>query len=255
MVTVVIVDDEKRSRSFLKGHINTFCPGLKIVGEAESVSSAVKMIRNLNPALVFLDIKMPDGTGFDVIEQLRKEDENESLQFKIIFTTAFDQYAIKAIKFSALDYLLKPIDPDELVAALKKIKPEFPQKSINENIDVLINNVKLLSDSNKKIALNTSNKTYIYKIDEIVRCESSGSYTIFYIKNSEPILISKSLGETEDLLKGHQFERIHKSHLINLNYLRTFIKSDGGFVEMENGDKIPVSNRKREHLTQLLKAL
>lgn len=255
MITAVIVDDEKRSRTFLKGHINTFCPEVKVVGEAESVSSAIKVIRDLNPDLVFLDIKMPDGTGFDVIEQLRKEDKNETLKFKIIFTTAFDQYAIKAIKFSALDYILKPIDPEELVTALKKIKIEPAQKSINENIDVLINNVKSLSGSNKKIALNTSNKTYIYKIDEIIRCESSGSYTLFYIKNSEPILISKSLGETEDLLKEHHFERIHKSHLINLNYLRTFIKSDGGFVEMENGDKIPVSNRKKEYLTQLLKSL
>lgn len=255
MITAVIVDDEKRSRTFLKGHVNTFCPGLKIIGEAESVSSAVKLIQDLNPELVFLDIKMPDGTGFDVIERLREGDKSETLKFKIIFTTAFDQYAIKAIKFSALDYLLKPIDPEELMAALKKIKIEPAQKSINENIDVLISNVKSLSGTNKKIALNTSNKTYIYKIDEIIRCESSGSYTVFYIKNAEPILISKSLGETEDLLKEHQFERIHKSHLINLNYLRTFIKSDGGFVEMENGDKIPVSNRKREYLIQLLKSL
>jgi two-component system LytT family response regulator len=255
MVTAVVVDDEKRSRNFLKGHLNAFCPEVKIVGEAESVSSAVKVIQECNPELIFLDIKMPDGTGFDVIEQLRKEDKTGSLKFKIIFTTAFDQYAIKAIKFSALDYLLKPIDPEELVAALRKNKTEQPQKSVNENIDVLINNVKSLSDSNKKIALNTSNKTYIYKIDEIIRCESSGNYTVFYIKNAEPILISKSLGETEDLLKEHQFERIHKSHLINLNYLRTFIKTDGGFVEMENGDKIPVSNRKREYLTQLLKSL
>ncbi len=255
MITAVIVDDEKRSRTFLKGHLGTFCPEVNIAGEAESVSSAVKVIQEINPDLIFLDIKMPDGTGFDVIERLRKEDKNDTLKFKIIFTTAFDQYAIKAIKFSALDYLLKPIDPEELVAALKKIKIEPAKKSINENIDVLMNNVKSLNDSNKKIALNTSNKTYIYKIDEIIRCESSGSYTIFYIKNSEPVLISKSLGETEDLLKDHQFERIHKSHLINLNYLRTFIKSEGGFVEMENGDKIPVSNRKREYLIQLLKSL
>jgi two-component system LytT family response regulator len=255
MITAVIVDDEKRSRAFLKGHINTFCPEVKIAGEAESVSSAVKAIQEFNPDLVFLDIKMPDGTGFDVLEQLRKADVNGTLKFKVIFTTAFDQYAIKAIKFSALDYLLKPIDPEELKTALKKITIGQPAKSINENIDVLMNNVKSLSDSNKKIALNTSNKTYIYKIDEIIRCESSGSYTIFHIKNSEPILISKSLGETEELLKEHQFERIHKSHLINLNYLRTFIKSDGGFVEMENGDKIPVSNRKKEYLTQLLKSL
>lgn len=255
MITAVIVDDEKRSRTFLKGHIKTFCPELEIIGEAESVSSAVEVIQDLNPELVFLDIKMPDGTGFDVIERLRKEDKTEQLKFKIIFTTAFDQYAIKAIKFSALDYLLKPIDPEELVTSLKKIKISQPQKGTHDKIDVLINNIKSLNDSNKKIALNTSNKTYIYKIDEIIRCESSGSYTVFYIKDAEPILISKSLGETEELLKEHQFERIHKSHLINLNYLRTFIKTDGGFVEMQNGDKIPVSNRKKEYLIQLLKSL
>jgi two-component system LytT family response regulator len=253
MTTAIIVDDEKRARTFLKGHITTFCPEVKIVAEAENVSSAVKAIREFNPELVFLDIKMPDGTGFDVIEKLRAEDEAQDLRFKIIFTTAFDQYAIKAIKFSALDYLLKPIDPEELVTALKKNKISLPTSSINDNIDVLIGNIKHLSDSNKRIVLNTSNKAYIYPINEIIRCESSGSYTIFHIKNSEPILISKSLGETEELLKDHQFERIHKSHLINVSYMRAFIKNDGGFVEMQNGDKIPVSNRKREYLMQLLR--
>ncbi len=156
MITAVIVDDEKRSRTFLKGHITTFCPEIKIVGEAENVSSAVKVIRELNPDLVFLDIKMPDGSGFDVVEQLRVEGEEESLKFKIIFTTAYDQYAIKAFRYSALDYLLKPIDPEELVGALKKIKAEHPQKNINPNVDVLISNVKSANDANKKIALNTS---------------------------------------------------------------------------------------------------
>ena len=253
MITAVIVDDEKRARTFLKGHITTFCPDVKIVAEAENVSAAIKVIREHNPELVFLDIKMPDGTGFDVVEKLRADVDGENLRFKIIFTTAFDQYAIKAIKFSALDYLLKPIDPEELVAALKRNKISLPHSSINDNIDVLIGNIKLLSDSNKRIVLNTSNKAYIYPINEIIRCESSGSYTIFHIKDSEPILISKSLGESEELLKDYQFERIHKSHLINVSYMRAFLKNDGGFVEMQNGDKIPVSNRKREYLMQLLK--
>jgi two-component system LytT family response regulator len=254
MTTAVIVDDEKRARTFLKGHINTYCPEVKIVAEAENVSSAIKAIREHNPELVFLDIKMPDGTGFDVIERLRASEDGQDLKFKIIFTTAFDQYAIKAIKFSALDYLLKPIDPEELVESLKKNKLNLISNNANDNVDVLIGNLKQLNDSNKRIVLNTSNKAYIYTINEIIRCESSGSYTIFYVKNEDPLLISKSLGETEELLKDHQFERIHKSHLINLNYMRAFIKNDGGFVEMQNGDKIPVSNRKREYLMQLLKA-
>ncbi len=254
MTTAVIVDDEKRARTFLKGHINAYCPEVKIVAEAENVSSAIKVIREFNPELVFLDIKMPDGTGFDVIERLRANEEGQDLRFKIIFTTAFDQYAIKAIKFSALDYLLKPIDPEELVESLKKNKMNLVTNNVNDSVDVLIGNLKQLNDSNKRIVLNTSNKAYIYPINEIIRCESSGSYTIFYVKNEEPLLISKSLGETEELLKDHQFERIHKSHLINLNYMRAFIKNDGGFVEMQNGDKIPVSNRKREYLMQLLKA-
>lgn len=253
MITAVIVDDEKRARTFLKGHIATFCPDVKIVAEAENVSSAIKVIREHNPELVFLDIKMPDGTGFDVVEKLRGDVDGDNLRFKIIFTTAFDQYAIKAIKFSALDYLLKPIDPEELVAALKRNKISLPNSSINDNIDVLIGNIKLLSDSNKRIVLNTSNKAYIYPINEIIRCESNGSYTIFHIKDAEPVLISKSLGESEELLKDYQFERIHKSHLINVNFMRAFLKNDGGFVEMQNGDKIPVSNRKREYLMQLLK--
>lgn len=254
MTTAVIVDDEKRARTFLKGHIDTYCPEVKIVAEAENVSSAIKAIREHNPELVFLDIKMPDGTGFDVIERLRASEDGQDLKFKIIFTTAFDQYAIKAIKFSALDYLLKPIDPEELVESLKKNKLNLVGNSANDNVDVLIGNLKQLNDANKRIVLNTSNKAYIYPINEIIRCESSGSYTIFYVKNEEPLLISKSLGEAEELLKDHQFERIHKSHLINLNYMRAFIKNDGGFVEMQNGDKIPVSNRKREYLMQLLKA-
>lgn len=255
MISSVIVDDEKKARAFLKGHLNAFCPDVTIAGEAENVASAVQTIKTINPDLVFLDIKMPDGTGFDVIERLRKEDTKDELKFKIIFTTAFDEYAIKAIKFSALDYLLKPIDPEELVAALKRSKLISSKQNSVAKVDVLLENIKSLSDQNKKIALNTSNKTFVYKISDIIRCESSGSYTLVYVKNTEPILISKSLGEAEELLKDYQFERIHKSHLINLNYLRTFIKTDGGYVEMENGDMIPVSNRKREYLIQLLKSL
>lgn len=253
MTTAIIVDDEKRARTFLRGHINAYCEDVQILAEAENVASAVKVIKEHNPELVFLDIKMPDGTGFDVIEKLRNIDGGDDLKFKIIFTTAYDQYAIKAIKYSALDYLLKPIDPEELVAALKRNKILLPSKSINDNIDVLIENIKQLSEANKKIVLNTSNKAYIFPVNDIIRCESTGSYTVFYVKNSEPLLISKSLGEAEELLQGNRFERIHKSHLVNLNYMRAFIKTDGGFVEMQNGDKIPVSNRKREHLMQLLK--
>lgn len=255
MTRAIIVDDEKRARTFLRGHINTYCEDVQILAEAENVASAVEAIRQHNPELVFLDIKMPDGTGFDVIEKLRNLDGGDNFKFKIIFTTAYDQYAIKAIKYSALDYLLKPIDPEELVAALKRNKILLPSKNVNDNIDVLIENIKHLSESNKKIVLNTSNKAYVFPINEIIRCESSGSYTIFHVKSAEPLLISKSLGEAEELLQGNKFERIHKSHLINLNYMRAFIKADGGFVEMQNGDKIPVSNRKREYLMQLLKTL
>lgn len=254
MIKAVIIDDEKRARTFLKGHLTVFCPEITLIGEAENVSFGIKVIKETSPDLVFLDIKMPDGSGFDLIEKLLKE-ESKGLKFKIIFTTAYDQYAIKAFKFSALDYLLKPVDPEELVAGVKKLKLNTVVNSVNESMDVLIHNVKSLHNLNKKIALNTSDKTHICKIDDIIRCQSDGGYTTFFIKNMPPIMTSKSLVETEELLKEYQFERIHKSHLINMNYLRTYIKTDGGYVIMENGDEIPVSNRKKEYLAQLFKLL
>lgn len=259
MLTALIIDDERKSRTFLKGHLGLHCPQVTVSGEADGVATGIEAVINLKPQVVFLDIQMGDGSGFDLLEGLKERPEAEALDFELVFTTAFDQYAIRAIKFSALDYLLKPIDPDELIESIEKIEkklaPAAPEVTSMASLEVLLENFKDLQKVNKKIALATAEKTHVYRISEIIRCESQDSYTLFHLKEGKPLLVSRTLKDFEELLSDFEFERIHKSHLINLDYLKAYQKTDGGYVLMEDGAKIPVSNRKKERVNQILKSL
>ena len=256
MLTAIVIDDERKSRTFLKGHLEMYCPEVKVLGEADGVATGIRAIQVFRPQVVFLDIQMGDGSGFDLLEGLKEDPTTADQEFFVVFTTAFDQYAIQAIKFSAMDYLLKPIDPDELIEAVKKIqKKAEPESGTNANLQVLLENFKELQKVNKKIALSTAEKTHVYKVSEIIRCESQDSYTLFHLRDSKPLLVSRTLKDFEELLSEYQFERIHKSHLINLDYLKAYQKTDGGYVLMEDGAKIPVSNRKKERVNQILKSL
>ena len=246
MIRGIIVEDEIRSRDTLRGLLKRYCKNVEIIAEADSYRSGLAAIRKHHPDVVFLDIQMPDGSGFKLLEEL------DEIKFEIIFTTAFDQFAIKAIKFSALDYLLKPIDPEELVNALKKVENKISKGKLNQNIQVLLDNIKSRDADPPKIILSTFEKIHIIETDNILRCESDNYYTNFFLTDGKQILVSKTLKENEAMLGEHNFIRPHKSHLVNVKYIKGFLRNDGGYIEMTDGSKIPVSRRKKEKIIEII---
>lgn len=253
MITAVIIDDDINLRNGMKGLLNLYAPEINIIGEADNVKNGVTEILNKKPQVVFLDIQLTDGTGFDILENITKTEGK--INTNIVFITAHEKYAIKAFRFSALDFLLKPVDPDELQQVIAKIKNSLESKSSFSNIDLLLENISRKVDTFKRIALSTSDGIHLFEIGDIIRCESNDNYTQFFIKNQKPILISKTLKEYDELLSEHGFERIHQSHLINIAYLKAYIKSDGGYVLMQDGSQLPISQRKKERLKELLNTI
>lgn len=241
MLRTIIIDDENHIRRSLAKMLDTFCPQVKLVASSNGVKSGIKDIQVLKPDLILLDIKMKDGTGFDLLNQL------QPIDFKIIFITAYDQYAIKAFRCSAIDYLLKPVDTDELVEAVQKAE-NLVQKDFNVQMEAFHDNINNENKADKKIILKTLDNVYLIKIKDILYCESQSSYTMFYLFNGKNILVSTTLKEYDDLLKDDGFYRVHKSYLINTSYIERFEKSDGGNVILENNCRIPVASRKREEL-------
>jgi len=242
MSRTLIIDDELNGRNILKKMLTTFCEGVDIIGEAESVKTGIEAIKSLNPDLVLLDIQMQDGTGFDLLEKINKK------TFKLIFVTSFDNFAIKAFKFSAVDYILKPVDPDNLIEAIKRVKGMETINDFENKIDVLISNISGLD----KIALASSDGVRFVKIDDIIRCESDNNYTMFYLMSKEKIMVSKTLKEFEVMLSGINFHRVHKSHLVNLKYVSKYIPGEGGYLVLEDGSHVDVSRRKKEGLMKVL---
>lgn len=253
MVTAVLIDDDGNLREGMKAMLQIYAPEIEITGEADSVKTGIELIETTKPDIVFLDILMNDGSGFDILERLNHK--FGKITSHIIFITAHEKFAIKAFRFSALDFLLKPVDPDDLQSVLKKIKAVIHQDHDNKNIGLLLENIQKKPGGFKKIALSTSDGIHLFEIKDIIRCESEDNYTKFYIKNHKPVLISKTLKEYEELLKDQDFERIHQSHLINLNELRSYIKKDGGFVVMSDESQLPVSQRKKERLQEMISRL
>lgn len=253
MITAILVDDDSNLREGMKALLSRYAPEIKILGEAENVSDAVSVIDGLNPQVVFLDIQLADGTGFDILEKLTEK--NGKIASQVVFITAHEQYAIKAFRFSALDFLLKPVDPEELQKVIEKIKNTIKKDDTFSHIDLLLENIRKKVDNFKRIALSTTDGIHLFDVSDIIRCESTDNYTTFHIRNSKPILISKTLKEYEELLAEHGFERIHQSHLINLNYLKSYIKKDGGYVIMADNSNLPVSQRKKDRLQELIKNL
>ena len=253
MITALLIDDDENLRNGMKGLLARYAPEIHILGEADSVKTGIDAIDKFKPQVVFLDIQLGDGTGFDILEQLALKNGKSSSH--IVFITAHEQYAIKAFRFSALDFLLKPVDPEELQKVLEKIKNVLKQNDGYAHIDLLLENIRKKVDNFKRIALSTSDGIHLFEISDIIRCESEDNYTKFYIKNNKPIMISKTLKEYEDMLTEHGFERIHQSHLINLSYLKSYIKKDGGYVIMADNSNLPISQRKKERLQELLKTI
>ncbi|MBI2269975.1 MAG: response regulator transcription factor [Bacteroidetes bacterium] len=253
MITALLIDDDGNLRKGLKSLLAKYTPEITIIGEAESVKTGIEAVSKLNPQVIFLDIRLNDGTGFDILEQLTKS--NRKINSHLIFITAHEEYAVKAFKFSALDYLLKPIDPVDLQNAVSKVKSFIEKSNSFEHLDLLLENIRKKVDNFKRIALSTSTGIHLFDVNDVIRCESQDNYTNFFIKGHKPILISKTLKEYEELLSQHGFERIHQSHLINLSYLKSYIKSEGGYVVMSDGTNLPVAQRKRDRLQELLKSL
>jgi two-component system LytT family response regulator len=253
MIKAILIDDDQNLREGMKGLLERFAPNIKIIGEADSVATGIEVMDTLKPQVVFLDIQLNDGTGFDILEQLAAK--NGAIKSNIVFITAHEQYAIKAFRFSALDFLLKPVDPEELQKVIVKIESVLEKTNDYAHIDLLLENIRKKVDNFKRIALSTSDGIHLFDISDIIRCESEDNYTKFYIKNSKPVMISKTLKEYEELLTEHGFERIHQSHLINLNYLKSYIKKDGGYVIMADESHLPISQRKRERLQEILKTI
>ncbi|NQU33339.1 MAG: response regulator transcription factor [Bacteroidetes bacterium] len=242
MMRAVIIDDEKRARNYLRGILEDQFKEVEIVGEADGVATGCQLIESESPDLLFLDVQMQDGTGFDLLSKIVRS------KYQIIFVSAYDRFAITAIKFSAVDYLLKPVETADLSIALEKIKQSNTTDKVQMKLDLLLNNINKI----EKIALPSLNGIEIIKLEDIIRCESDNNYTTFYLKSKERIIVSKTLKDYEDMLESKGFFRTHKSHIINLAYLKKYIKGEGGFAVMEDGSEITVSRRRKEEFMEVL---
>lgn len=238
MKKVLIIDDENRTRNLIANMIESFGLNVETIPEGENVQSGIKAIEKYKPDIVFLDIQMPDGTGFDVLQSIPNKN------FEVIFITAHEEFAIKAIKFSALDYLLKPVDPLELKAALEKALNSLEEESEGSQFDALQMNIN--PSEKRRLVLKTQESVHVVELDEIIRCEADRNYTSFFLQHGKKILVSKTLKEYETLLSTHNFLRVQQSHLININYVDRYDKKNGGAVVMKDGSEVPLSPAKRE---------
>jgi two-component system LytT family response regulator len=239
MLNAIIIDDEIDAINSIELIINEYCSNVSIVGKASSVIDGKELINQTNPDVVFLDIEMPRGSGFDLLEMFPNR------TFDIIFITAYNNWAIKAFKYSAIDYILKPIDIDELIDAVNKV--EKHRSGSNRDVDrykVLLENIK--SKGCRKIAISTSEGIEYVDITKIIRFEGEGSYSKIYIEGQSEILVSKNLKEFQELLSKNNFFRTHNSHLINLEFVRKYVLKDGGYIEMKDASIVPISRRKKE---------
>lgn len=249
MLQIVIVEDEKHSRETLKNIILEFCENVTINGLAETVVEAIELISNTKPDLVFLDIELQTGTGFDVLNALKDE------RFEVIFTTAFEQYAIKAIKYSSIDYLLKPIDVDELQKAIEHVRIKKDQEKYHKQLEILLTNFNQPVENLHNICLSTAEGIEFIKVADIIYCEANGSYTNFYLINGDKLMVSKHLKEYENLLPGNQFMRVHNSFLINLYEVLRYVKTDGGYILMNNNAMVTLSPKKRDEFLSKMASL
>ncbi|MBW6491181.1 MAG: LytTR family DNA-binding domain-containing protein [Lentimicrobium sp.] len=249
MTNAVIIDDEIRSRETITEMLKLYCPQVQLVGTGENVQSGIKIIRNKRPQLVFLDIRMPDGSGFDLLRRM------VPVSFKIIFVTAYEEYAIKAFKFNAIDYLTKPIDPDELQMAVEKAEKIVDFENLNERLTQLLDDQKNPGNNkSQKVILKTAESIDVLDTANIIRCESDGNYTVFYTNDNEKVMVSRTIKEFVPFLEEHNFIRVHQSHLINIDFLKRF-KKDELICILKDNTEIPVSYRKRAALLKILKTL
>lgn len=245
-IRTVLVEDERISMLMLEALLQRYCPEVEIAGMARCVEEGIEVIKEIKPDLVFMDIAMPDGDAFDLLNRLG------SVKFQIIFITAYNDYALKAFEFSALHYLLKPINYLDLQAAVQRYLRFRPDNTMQSRIDILNNSLKNHFD---RISLPSSEGLTIVNLREIIRIEAASNYSIVYLLNGETIVVSKALSQFEEILSDLNFMRVHNTHLINLNYVKKYTKGQGGLVTLTDGTQIAVSRSRKNDFLEALKGL
>jgi two-component system LytT family response regulator len=246
---LIIIDDEPNARETIKDILKISGMDFQVLAEAYNVKTGIEALKNNKPDILLLDIDLPDGSGFDI---LNRTDQHN---FKLIFITAYDQYAIKAIKFSAFDYILKPVNPQELIETIKSASASIEDENLSLKLKAVISNYYSGNEKNKKLILKTSESINLVNISQIIRCESDGGYTTFFLEDKRKILVSKTIKDYEDLLTGYGFFRVHQSHIVNADYIKSYEKGEGGYLLMNDNSQVPVATRKKDELLQFLKKL
>ncbi len=244
--TAIIIDDIEDARKILRADLNSVSPEIEIIGEADGVMKGVKLLAKNTPDILFLDIEMPDGDGFDLLEMLPQK------PFKTIFTTASDEHALRAFKFSAVDYLLKPINQDELKIAVEKAKGT---KDSPQSLALLQENIGKHIGKMERIILNTQEKIHVVRLSDIIRLESDINYTRFHLTSGNKVLVTRTLKEFDGMLSDNGFIRVHQSHLVNIEHIVEFVKADGGHLNLDDGNYVPVSSRRKSLVLQALEDL
>lgn len=246
MIRAIIIDDEPKGRNLLRELISGKFPEIQILAQAQNADEGILSIAKYMPDVVFLDINMPGKNGFDMLKEIPE------IRFEIVFITAYDKYAIRAFRYHAFDYLLKPIDVEELSNCIERLKEKQLHKDLDERLELLMAQLQHPQQLPDRITINSLDGITLLPITEIIYLEAAGTYTIFYLKNRDKIVSSLNLKEYEELLSDHHFFRVHNSFLINLLEVKKFIKSNGGSVMMSNGNQVSVSKRRRDEFLKLL---
>jgi len=249
MIRTIIIEDEPVSREMLTLMLQRYKNDIEIIDTCSNPTDGIESIAKHQPDLIFLDIQMPKMNGFDMLKKI------PSINFEVIFTTAFDQYAINAIRISALDYLLKPVDDEDLAAAIDKCRERMQSKKPGSQFENLFNNLMNKNPLDKTLALAASDGISFVKMSDILRVEANGRYAKFYLLNKETILVSKTLGDFEEILSANQFFRIHDSSIINLNHVKKYIRGDGGTVLLSDNTELDVARRRKEDFIKLIPKL
>jgi len=239
MINCIIIDDEAKNIKLLQNMLQLHCPSIKILATDTSAKNGLLLIEELQPQLVLLDIEMPHLNGFDLLKKL------EPVNFEVIFVTAFSNYAVEAFEHRATGYVTKPINAEKLVAAVNNASKRIEEKNINKNLFTLIEQ-NTRQTAPDKIPLSTSNGLVFVKLSDIMYCESSGNYTNFFLSDGKKIMVSRQLGEYEKLLSETSFFRIHDKYIIQLSYIKEYLKGSGGSIVLENGQEIPVATRRKD---------
>ncbi len=242
MKRAIIIDDEENSRETLASFVGKYCPDLQVIAQADGVATGIEAIRTHKPDMIFLDIEMDDGLGFDILKSV------PDMRFDVIFVTAYNQYATLAFRYSAVDYLLKPINPEELIQAVHKLSDNGRIDAIEMKLEALFANKTTLN----KIAFPSMNGVRLEDTKNILYCESDNSYTVVHLINKEQLIVSKTLKDYDELLSENGFFRIHQKYLVNLNFIANYTKSDGGFVTLTNGKNLTVSRRRKDELISII---